>query len=221
MKHIIEWAHAFTDENSTSSMKNVSAWDMVFSRNNNQRRGQHRAVKTKSNSRATRRHKVSLVASQHRPGGNLNYVPGALSSCKLDKVVIVTPTVPASLLRLHASLAVRNSVFLHREHYDKCFGDDLLGNVKGFILFVSICWWVCTLYFTHHFLCVCVYNTCIYCHLVTEYSTVIFLPFPRHLHTAPAFCTLPFKAAPPSTTRRVTLSWTHHQIPTVGSLSTF
>ena len=56
------------------------------------------------------------------PGGNLNDVPGALSSCKLDKVVIVAPTVPASLLRLHASLAVRSSVFLHREHGDKCFG---------------------------------------------------------------------------------------------------
>ena len=64
MKHIIEWAHAFTDEDSQSSMKYVSAWDMVFSQNNDQRRGQHRAVKTKSNSTVTRRRRVRLLASQ-------------------------------------------------------------------------------------------------------------------------------------------------------------
>lgn len=146
---------------------------MVFSQNNNQRCGQHRAVKTKSNSTATRRHKVSQVASQPLPAPSQGESKlcsrgtkfmQARPSCHCKTIVSV------SLQRLHASLAVRICVFLHREHYDKCFGDNLLGIVKGFSLFVSIYWWW---YFT---------QTCKYCHLVIEYLTVISLLFPRHLH---------------------------------------
>ena len=164
-------------------MKYVSACDMVFSQNNNQRCGQTRAVKTKSNSTATRSHKISPLhcsLEQRHPGGNLNYVPGARSSRRLDKVVIVTPTVPVSLQWLHASLAVRISVFLHKEHCDKRFRDDLLGNVKGFILSPSV--GGPALCILHINMCVCVYKTWKYCHLVIESSTVVFLPFIRYLH---------------------------------------
>lgn len=49
-----------------SSMKNVSAWDMVFSRNN-KRRGQCRAAQTKSNSISHRETHSETVASKSQP----------------------------------------------------------------------------------------------------------------------------------------------------------
>lgn len=159
-----------------SSMKYVSAWDMVFSQNNDQRRGQHRAVKTKSNSTATRRHRVSLLAWQplaaasRGGGGNLNYVPGAPSSCRLDKVVIVTQTVCVSLQRLHACLAVRLSMFVLWQMFWVYFAGEMS---KVLTVFVSQCWWAWTVYFTHSQRA-CVSRTCKYCHLMMEYLTVTF-----------------------------------------------
>lgn len=83
---------------------------------------------------------------------------------------------------------------MHREHYDKCFANDLLTNVKGFIMFVTICCWAytCILHIN-----VCIFMTRKYCHLVMEYVTVMSLPFSRYLHIPHSFSTVVYQ--PPLT----------------------
>lgn len=147
---------------SRSSMKYVSGRDMVFTQNNNQCRGQNRAVKTQSNSTATCRHKSKTgrltAATRHPRGGSklcsrgpsfreLNTsldVPQSSQelspiSSRLNKVFIATPTVSVSLQWFHATFRCQSlCVFCIENTTTNVLGMICPEMSKGFILFVSI-----------------------------------------------------------------------------------
>ena len=130
-----------------------AAWNMyqpeiwVFSQNNNQSRGQRRAVKIKSDSTATRRHKVRALpssgATSSRGGSKLCY-RGTKSTQTADKVFTVKPTEPASLQWLHVSSAVRVLCVSAAGTQQQMFfwGMICWENVSSLIWFVPISCWV-------------------------------------------------------------------------------
>lgn len=176
MKHIIEWAHAFTDEDSQAAwnMYQPEIWFslriMINAVDSTEQWRQNLIPQPPADTEKACSHGSH---SQQHPGGrgDLNYVPGALSSCRLDKVVIVTRTVCVSLQRLHACLAVRLSMFVLWQMFWVYFAWEMS---KVLTVFVSQRWWAWTVYCTHSQRA-CVPRTCKYCHLVMEYLTVTFL----------------------------------------------
>lgn len=112
----------------------------------------------------------------------------------------------------------KNSLFLHGAQWPMLWGMIWREMAK-----VSSSLFLHSVFNSSLCVCVCVFARLV--HIATVWwntSTVVFLPFPRHLHTPRyrPFPTMLFRAASQDATHRLPLSWKHHQKSTVGSSST-